>query len=331
MSDQTAHLSRALTYYPEQTRKKAPLIHCITNYVTAGDVANLLLAAGASPVMTDHPAETASTASASDGLVLNLGTLKVGSVTAMIRAGRAANQKGIPIILDPVGIGVSVHRRHAALRILSRVSVSIVRGNSSEIRTLANLFGYPVEKEQHGVDAVPEQMPDITASSNSMKAAKTTVSKSSITSRGVDSSNISRKFSSATRAITKRLRTDTHIARFLSKKLQAVIVCTGPCDLVVCGSQTARIHNGCPELAQITGSGCMMDGLLAAFAAASKSYFYPAVCAVTEIGLCGEKAAAQIRANGTGLGSFHTYFMDAVSLMTGEQLQGGQKIEIPTK
>ena len=75
----------------------------------------------------------------------------------------------------------------------------------------------------------------------------------------------------------------------------------------------------------------MMDGLLAAFAAASKSYFYPAVCAVTEIGLCGEKAAAQMRANGAGLGSFHTYFMDAVSQMSGEQLQGGQKIEIPTK
>ena len=85
MPDQAACLSRALAYYPERVRKTAPLIHCITNYVTAGDVANLLLAAGASPVMTDHPAETASTASASDGLVLNLGTLKIGSVTAMIR------------------------------------------------------------------------------------------------------------------------------------------------------------------------------------------------------------------------------------------------------
>ena len=141
MPDQAACLSRALAYYPERVRKTAPLIHCITNYVTAGDVANLLLAAGASPVMTDHPAETASTASASDGLVLNLGTLKIGSVTAMIRAGQAANRKGIPIIFDPVGIGVSAHRRHAARRILSHISVSIVRGNSSEIRTLANLFG----------------------------------------------------------------------------------------------------------------------------------------------------------------------------------------------
>lgn len=318
MPDPTARLSGALAYYPEQMRKTAPLIHCITNYVTAGDVANLLLAAGASPVMTDHPAETASTASASDGLVINLGTLKIGSVTAMIRAGRAANRKAIPVILDPVGIGVSAHRRHAARRILSHISVSIVRGNSSEIRTLANLFGYPVEKEQHGVDAVSMQMQD---------AAVSSVSRSN----------------------SDRLRTDTRIARFLSKKLRAVIICTGPCDLVVCGSQTARIHNGCPELAQITGSGCMMDGLLAAFAASSSTlakhpvldtssglrepfiYFYSSICAVAEIGLCGEKAAAQMRINGTGLGSFHAYFMDAISRMTGEQLQGGQKIEISAK
>lgn len=318
MPDPTARLSGALAYYPEQTRKTAPLIHCITNYVTAGDVANLLLAAGASPVMTDHPTETASTASASDGLVINLGTLKIGSVTAMIRAGRAANRKEIPVILDPVGIGVSAHRRHAARRILSHISVSIVRGNSSEIRTLANLFGYPVEKEQHGVDAVSMQMQDAAVNS-------------------------------AARSRSDRLRTDTRIACFLSKKLRAVIICTGPCDLVVCGSQTARIHNGCPELAQITGSGCMMDGLLAAFAASSSAlakhsvldtsiglrkpliYFYSSICAAAEIGLCGEKAAAQMRINGTGLGSFHAYFMDAISRMTGEQLQGGQKIEISAK
>lgn len=101
MPDQAACLSRALAYYPERVRKTAPLIHCITNYVTAGDVANLLLCRGRLPSHDRSPAETASTASASDGLVLNLGTLKIGSVTAMIRAGQAANRKGIPIIFDP--------------------------------------------------------------------------------------------------------------------------------------------------------------------------------------------------------------------------------------
>lgn len=299
----SAILSDALSTYPENVRLTAPLIHCITNYVTANDVANLLLAAGASPIMTDHPAETASTASASDGLVLNLGTLKLGSVISMIRAGRAANQMGIPVVFDPIGIGVSAHRRQAARLILSYVSVSIIRGNSSEIRTLANLFGYPVKKEQHGVDAVC-------------------------------------KFPSASRYTSYRARKDTSIARFLSKKLQAVIVCTGPVDLVVFGSNTARIHNGCPELSRITGSGCMMDGLLAAFSATASKvskyrdpyvYFYPSVCAVAEIGLCGEKAAAQMQINGTGMGSFHIYFFDAASQMTGKALLGGQKIEISAR
>ena len=307
-------LHNALSKYPEEIRKAAPLIHCITNYVTAGDVANLLLAAGASPLMTDHPMETASAASSADGLVLNLGTLKPSSIIAMIRAGRAAMKKNIPIILDPVGIGLSAYRRYAAKTVLKHVKISIIRGNSSEIRTLANMFGHPVVSEQHGVDAVsvPAQF-------------------------DADSSDIT---ASVSASFKDRLDTDTRIAGFLSKKLNSVIICTGSCDLVVCGHLIARIKNGCPELARITGSGCMMDGLLAAFAAtatlsASKKnpsfYFYPAVCAVTEIGLCGEIAAKRMHAENTGLGSFHTYFMDAVSRMTGSKLLGGQKIETKTK
>lgn len=194
---------------------------------------------------------------------------------------------------------MSAHRRHAARRILSHISVSIVRGNSSEIRTLANLFGYPVEKEQHGVDAVSMQMPDAHASSNS---------------------------------ISERLRTDTRIARFLSKRLAG------------CYRLYGSLRSGClrvlkppasttaaRELAQITGSGCMMDGLLAAFAAASKSYFYPAVCAVTEIGLCGENAAAQMQCKRHRSWKFPHLFHGGCRLMTGEQLQGGQKLKIPTK
>ncbi len=94
MPDQAACLSRALAYYPERVRKTAPLIHCITNYVTAGDVANLLLAAGASPVMTESSGRDSLNCLCQRRLVLNLGTLKIGSVTAMIRAGQAANQKG---------------------------------------------------------------------------------------------------------------------------------------------------------------------------------------------------------------------------------------------
>lgn len=132
-------------------REKRPLVHCITNYVTAGDTANMLLAAGASPIMADDPAETAEIAAQSNALLLNMGTLSERHVSAMLKAGAAANKKGIPVVLDPVGIHLSEFRRTAARKIFSEVKISIVRGNVSE---LAFLGGYSVVGA-HGVDCDP--------------------------------------------------------------------------------------------------------------------------------------------------------------------------------
>lgn len=132
-------------------REKRPLIHCITNYVTAGDTANMLLAAGASPIMADDPEETAEITAQADALLLNMGTLSERHVSAMLKAGVAANKKGIPVVLDPVGIQLSEFRRNAARRIFSEVKISAVRGNVSE---LAFLGGYSAVGA-HGVDCDP--------------------------------------------------------------------------------------------------------------------------------------------------------------------------------
>lgn len=43
----------------ENVKKTAPLVHNITNYVTVNDVANVLLACGASPIMSDEPEDVA--------------------------------------------------------------------------------------------------------------------------------------------------------------------------------------------------------------------------------------------------------------------------------
>lgn len=94
-----------------RVRSQAPLIHCITNYVTARDCANLLLACGASPVMADSPEEVEEITAVSSGLYLNLGTLHHSSVSAMRAAGSRAGELGIPILLDPVGVGASRFRR----------------------------------------------------------------------------------------------------------------------------------------------------------------------------------------------------------------------------
>lgn len=133
-------------------REKRPLVHCITNYVTAEDTANMLLAAGASPIMADDPAESAEIAQQSDALLLNMGTLSERHLSAMLKAGKAANDKGIPVILDPVGIQLSEFRRTAARTLFSELKISIVRGNVSELTFLG---GYSA-MGAHGVDSDPD-------------------------------------------------------------------------------------------------------------------------------------------------------------------------------
>lgn len=137
----------ATGYALEQLREKRPLIHAITNVVTINDVANLLLACGARPIMANAPEEVEEITALADGLVLNLGTPNLQTISSMFLSGKKANALGIPVVLDPVGVGASRLRRETAARLLQEVRFSVIRGNISEIRALAEGSGYP------GVDA----------------------------------------------------------------------------------------------------------------------------------------------------------------------------------
>lgn len=119
-----------------RVRRNHPLVHCITNYVTANDCANLLLAADASPIMADDPEEAAQIAEMSQGVVLNLGVPNPRKIRAMEIAAQTAHGLGRPVVLDPVGVGCSEMRKQAASGILKRAKVSLIRGNAGEIRTL---------------------------------------------------------------------------------------------------------------------------------------------------------------------------------------------------
>lgn len=120
----------------EEIRSASPRVHCITNYVTAGDVANLILAAGGSPIMAHGIKEVEDVTSICQSLVLNMGTLDEDRVNAMILAGKKSASMGHPIILDPVGVTASRFRRIQALRILSLTPPSLIRGNAAEIHAL---------------------------------------------------------------------------------------------------------------------------------------------------------------------------------------------------
>lgn len=249
----------------KKVRETNPLVHNITNIVVANFSANGLLAIGASPVMADAVEEAADMAKVAGALVLNMGTLNSETVKAMILAGKSANSHGIPVVLDPVGVGATPFRTESAKNILSEVEVSIIRGNAAEI---ANLTG---EKwEIRGVDA------------------------------GGSNGNV------------------IQLAKIAAQKLNAVVVVTGKEDIVSDGSYTNVIMNGHPLLTKVTGTGCLLTAVVAAFASVEKNLVEAATSALVFYGV-----AAEIAANKTedkGPGSFQIEFLNQLSIVSSSEI-----------
>ena len=138
-------------------RKTMPLIHNITNYVTVNDVANILLACGGSPIMSDEAEDVEDITSICNGLNINIGTLHKSSIEGMLRAGKKANDLHHPILLDPVGAGASKFRTETALRLMQELKLAVIRGNISEIKTLALGSGTTKGVDADVSDAVTEE------------------------------------------------------------------------------------------------------------------------------------------------------------------------------
>lgn len=126
-----------------------PLLHCISNLVTANDCANLALAVGASPIMAQAPQEMEEIAALAAAVVLNTGTPDEAKFTAARLAGAAANRRGIPVVLDPVGVGASRWRLENIRRLLQEVHPTILRANYGEAAALRGLSA-----SEHGVDSI---------------------------------------------------------------------------------------------------------------------------------------------------------------------------------
>ena len=135
----TEKIANTPTEIMARVRARKPLVHHITNFVVMNQTANITLCAGALPVMAHAKEEIAEMTSSASALVLNLGTLWPEQVEAMLLAGRRANERGIPIVLDPVGAGATRLRTDSARRLLSELSIAIVRANVAETAVLAGL------------------------------------------------------------------------------------------------------------------------------------------------------------------------------------------------
>lgn len=148
MGQGTAMNESVYTKIFEDIRKKRPLVHHITNYVTVNDAANITLCVGGAPVMAHAVAEVEEMVALAGVLVLNIGTPDPAQVDAMLLAGRAAESKGIPIVLDPVGAGATRYRTDLVRSLMDELTITVIKGNQGEIGVLSG-----ADAKVRGVDS----------------------------------------------------------------------------------------------------------------------------------------------------------------------------------
>ena len=265
----------------ENIRKTSPLIHNITNYVTANDCANILLACGASPTMADDASEVEEITAISNALNINIGTLNA-MVEGMFLAGKKANALGRPVVLDPVGAGASRLRTETACRLIDEIRFTVIRGNISEIKTLAS---------------------------------------GSCTTKGVDAD-------AADIVTEETLNAAVAFVKAFAAKTGAVIAVTGAIDLVSDAERTFVIRNGRPMMGRVTGTGCMLSAMTAAYLAANPECpLEAAAAAVGAMGVCGEIALERLQ-KGEGNSTYRNRLIDAIDCLDAETLERGANYEV---
>ena len=271
----------------ENVRKNNPLTHCITNSVTINDCANAVLAIGGSPIMAEDEEEMEEVVEIADVLVINIGKLSKEQIKAMNVSAAHATKTNTPIVLDPVGAGISQLRNNTIKYLVENNNITAIRGNISEIKAIANIVGLlNTESAAKGVD----------------------VSEDDIISRD-------------------NLEINGNLVKELAKKLDTVIIASGPLDIISNGETTVVLDNGDEMMPLITGSGCMLTSIVGSCVAVNDP-FEGSILASIAMSLAGEKARKQVDENDLGTGSFRTFLIDCLYKTNVESLINESKIEI---
>ena len=203
-------------------KERNALTHCITNSVTINDCANAVLAIGGSPFMAEDAEELEEVVTIADVLVINIGKLSKEQIKSMNISAEVANKTNTPIILDPVGVGVTALRNKTTLDLIENYKITAIRGNISEIKAIAKLVG--VIDENNTAKGVDVNIDDIITEEN--------------------------------------LGANGEIIKELANKLDTTILASGPIDILSDGKTTIAIDNGDDMMPLITGSGCMLSSIV---------------------------------------------------------------------
>ncbi|MDU8924037.1 hydroxyethylthiazole kinase [Pasteurellaceae bacterium LIM206] len=249
-------------HFLHRVKQQNPLVHCITNIVVTNFSANGLLALGASPFMSTMHEEAEDIQQFANGLLINIGTITQTDVQAMFTAAKAANAAGVPVVLDPVGVGATRYRRHITTQLLQQIQFAVIRGNISEIAFLAG-----EESRGKGVDAGETQ------------------------------------------------GDNAQIAKTAAKKYRCVVAVSGETDVISDGERIIKIHNGTTLLPKVTGTGCLLGAVIAAFVGVAEKDQNLQACveACLAYAVAGELAAKGLQQE---VGTFAVKFIDQLAALT---------------
>ena len=222
MINDESNLLKKIDETLKDIREKNALTHCITNSVTINDCANAVLAIGGSPFMAEDAEELEEVVTIADVLVINIGKLSKEQIESMHISSKTANKTNTPIILDPVGVGVTELRNKTTMDLINDYDIAAIRGNITEIKAIAKLAG--VLDESNTAKGVDVNIDDIITEEN--------------------------------------LKDNGELICELASKLNTTILASGPIDILSDGNLTVAIDNGDDMMPLITGSGCMLSSIV---------------------------------------------------------------------
>lgn len=287
MTDKETDLLNRIDETLNDIREKNALTHCITNSVTINDCANAVLAIGGSPFMAEDAEELEEVVTIADVLVINIGKLSKNQIESMHISSKTANETNTPIILDPVGVGVTELRNKTTMDLIENYNITAIRGNISEIKAIAKLFG--VLDESNTAKGVDVNADDIITEEN--------------------------------------LQANGELISTLARKLDTVILASGPIDILTDGKTTVAIDNGDDMMPLITGSGCMLSSIVGSCIGGSNP-FDGTLVAILAMNIAGERARAKVDERDEGTGSFRAYLIDYLYKTDSETLINESNIKI---
>jgi hydroxyethylthiazole kinase len=269
-------------------REQRPLVHVVTNFVIMNQTANALLAIGASPTMSWAGEDAQYLSKISDSLCINIGTPVNDRIDVMASLMLFAQDVGKPVVLDPVGSGAGDYRTRIAKKIFAIAPDKIIRGNASEVCSLVD---------------------------------------QNYTTRGIEN-NVAR--SEAKKILMGHGRVNGETDQIVEApsglgsilELASCLIVSGAKDMVFDKKGGVTLENGSSLMNAVTGTGCILSAITAAFYAVSDDGLEAAIAACAIAGIAGELAAQKAG----GPGTFMAHFLDALYNMDEKTLETRLKV-----